>query len=372
MHVLICGGGVIGACSAYCLAKAGAEVTVVERAGVANASSGKSGGFLAVDWCAGSALDEMARRSFGLHAELAESLREALDLDWGYRPVETLSIAASQKRNFGEHSRMPKPAWLAERVMVHDRIGSTETTAQLDPAVFTRAMMRAAEAQGAQLQEGVAEGIVMSPDGKRATGAVIDGKDTKADAVLIAMGPWLILACRWLPLPRTFGLKGHSLVFRFQPDNNATLFAEIETEEGDVETPEIVPRVDGTTYVCGLSSQALMPADPARVTADEGAFEKLRQLTACVSTELADAEIIAKQACHRPLIEDGLPFIGAVAGVEDAYIAKGHSVWGMLNGPATGEAMAELLLQGAPQHIDLTPFNSARQPPLDPDRVDVK
>ena len=136
MHVLICGGGVIGACSAYCLAKAGAEVTVVERAGVANASSGKSGGFLAVDWCAGSALDEMARRSFGLHAELAESLREALDLDWGYRPVETLSIAASQKRNFGEHSRMPKPAWLAERVMVHDRIGSTETTAQLDPVVI--------------------------------------------------------------------------------------------------------------------------------------------------------------------------------------------------------------------------------------------
>ena len=372
MHVLICGGGVIGACSAYYLAKAGVQVTVVERAGVANASSGKSGGFLAVDWCAGSALDEMARRSFGLHAELAESLREALDLDWGYRPVETLSIAASQKRNLSQHSRMPKPAWLAERVMVHDQIGNTETTAQLDPAAFTRAMMRAAEAHGAQLQEGVVEGIVMSPDGKRATGAVIDGKETTADAVLIAMGPWSILACRWLPLPGTFGLKGHSLVFRFQPDNNATLFAEIETEEGDVETPEIVPRVDGTTYVCGLSSQALMPEDPARVTSDEGAFEKLRQLTACVSAKLADAEIIAKQACHRPVTEDGLPFIGAVAGVDGAYIATGHSVWGMLNGPATGEAMAELLLQGAAQHIDLTPFNPARQPPLDPDRVDVK
>jgi len=68
-----------------------------------------------------------------------------------------------------------------------------------------------------------------------------------------------------------------------------------------VETPEIVPRMDGTTYVCGLSSQALMPEDPARVTSDEGAFEKLRELAACVSADLAGAEILAKQACHRPV-----------------------------------------------------------------------
>ena len=30
---------------------------------------------------------------------------------------------------------------------------------------------------------------------------------------MIAMGPWSILAARWLPLPAVFGYKGHSLVF---------------------------------------------------------------------------------------------------------------------------------------------------------------
>jgi hypothetical protein len=35
-----------------------------------------------------------------------------------------------------------------------------------------------------------------------------------ADAVVIAMGPWSILAAKWLPLPPVFGLKGHSLVFQ--------------------------------------------------------------------------------------------------------------------------------------------------------------
>ncbi|MSP96648.1 MAG: FAD-binding oxidoreductase [Betaproteobacteria bacterium] len=61
MRVLICGGGVIGACAAYFLARRGVDV-VVERTEVACAASGNAGGFLALDWCAGSPL-ELLRRS---------------------------------------------------------------------------------------------------------------------------------------------------------------------------------------------------------------------------------------------------------------------------------------------------------------------
>ena len=60
----------IGACTAYFLSRRGAEVTVVERTDVAAAASGKAGGFLALDWCAGTPLDALARRSFELHAAL--------------------------------------------------------------------------------------------------------------------------------------------------------------------------------------------------------------------------------------------------------------------------------------------------------------
>ncbi len=74
MHVVICGGGAIGCSIAYFLSRRGARVTVVERTGVANAASGKSGGFLALDWCDGGALQHLARRSFALHAELAAAL----------------------------------------------------------------------------------------------------------------------------------------------------------------------------------------------------------------------------------------------------------------------------------------------------------
>lgn len=370
MHIMICGGGVIGACTAYYLASQGADVTVVERTGVANAASGKSGGFLALDWCEGSELDSMARRSFALHEELATKLKRDLDLDWGYRRVDTLSVAASQRRDLSHLARRPSPAWLGPGANVHDQIGSPATTAQLDPARFTVCMMKAAQAAGAKLLTGTVEGIGLSDTGDRAQSVLVDGESVPADAIVVAMGPWSILACHWLPLPGTFALKGHSILFRFTPDEgSAVLFTEVETVEGRIETPEVVPRADGTTYVCGLSSQALMPVDPAAVTSDAGAIEQLRGLTATFSPDLAAATVLASQACHRPVTEDGLPLLGPVPGVEGAYIATGHGVWGMLNGPATGEAMAGLILTGTSPHIDLSPFNAGRLPRFDPGRV---
>ena len=87
MRVVICGGGVIGACTAYFLSRRGIEVIVVERAEVAAAASGKAGGFLALDWCAGTPLDALARRSFGLQAALPHEIAG----DWGYRRMTAYS-----------------------------------------------------------------------------------------------------------------------------------------------------------------------------------------------------------------------------------------------------------------------------------------
>lgn len=56
MRVVICGAGVIGACTAYFLARRGIDVIVVERTEVAAAASGKAGGFRALDWSVGTPL----------------------------------------------------------------------------------------------------------------------------------------------------------------------------------------------------------------------------------------------------------------------------------------------------------------------------
>ena len=81
---------------------------------------------------------------------------------------------------------------------------------------------------------------------------------------------------------------------------------------------------------------------------------------------LASAKVLAAQACFRPIARDGLPLIGRVPGLANAHVATGHSVWGILNAPATGEAMAELITEGRTRAVDLSPFDPSRLPPLDP------
>src|SRR5215831_18752479 len=90
MHVLICGGGVIGASIAYFLSRRGVRTTVIESTGLACAASGKSGGFLALDWCDGTPLQMLARRSFALHSRLVDEI----DDGWGYRRLTTYGGSA--------------------------------------------------------------------------------------------------------------------------------------------------------------------------------------------------------------------------------------------------------------------------------------
>jgi glycine/D-amino acid oxidase-like deaminating enzyme len=365
-RIVICGGGAIGVAIAHFLSRRGARPIVIERRAVAGAASGKSGGFLALDWCRGTPLDRLARRSFALHAQLADELGNP----WFYRRLETYAGYAAENgtgRDTGRDTR--KRPWLSARVTLTGQLGAPQTTALVEPRAFTTGLMHAAQAQGAELRHGTVVNLVRRPMGA-ISGVVLDsGEIVEGDAVVIALGPWSMLATRWLPLPAVFGTKGHSLVFKTGETIPAeALFLEYQEASGEILTPELFPRADGTTWVCAVSSDAPVPIDPADVVADDGAHARLETMCRTISPALAAASIVARQACFRPVTEDGLPLIGGVPGVDGAYVATGHSVWGMLNAPATGEAMAELILDGQARHVDLAPFAPGRLRALDPAR----
>src|SRR5438552_4798283 len=143
-RVVVCGAGVVGASVAYFLARRGVAVTVVERTGVACAASGKSGGFLALDWSAGTPLVPLARASFALHAELALEL----ETEYGYRRMVTFMVAARERGAVGGGHRVEAPGWLDGAGVVTAALGSTETTAQVQPARFTTALIDAATTRG--------------------------------------------------------------------------------------------------------------------------------------------------------------------------------------------------------------------------------
>ena len=354
----------MGASVAYFLARRGVTVTVVERSGVACAASGKSGGFLALDWCDGSPLEALARASFALHDELTPQL----GTDYGYRRMDTFMLAARERGTMPGGHRVAAPPWIDGAGVVTAVLGSTETTAQVHPARFTVALFDAAQALGTTLRIGVVEGVVQR-DGA-AHGVTVDGEIVEADAVVLAMGPWTgRLAgpgrgdgAGRLRLPRISGLKGYSVTFAAEGVPAHALFVDYRTADGRHLEPEIFPRPGGEVYVCGMADPAPLPDSPEAVEVSEASCDVLARAAGRVSAALAAARVMRRQACYRPVTDDGLPLIGRVPGVAGAYVATGHGPWGILNAPATGLALAELITEGAASSVDLRPFDPARLP----------
>jgi glycine/D-amino acid oxidase-like deaminating enzyme len=353
--VIVCGAGVVGASVAYFLARRGVAVTVVERSGVACAASGKSGGFLALDWCDGSSLGPLARASFALHAELAKEL----GADYGYRRMDTFMMAAREKGTLTGGHRVSAPAWLDGSGIVTATLGSTETTAQVTPARFTAALLDAAQARGAKLRIAVVDDIARR-DGAASGVVTADGETLEGDAVVLAMGPWTGRLAGRVTLPRIYGLKGYSVTLAAPEVPAHALFVDYRTTDGRTLEPEIFPRPEGEVYVCGMADPAPLPDSPELVEVNEDSCAVLARAAGRVSTALAGARIVRRQACYRPVTDDGLPLIGHVPGLRGAYVATGHGPWGILNAPATGLAMAELVADGAASLVDLRAFEPAR------------
>ena len=353
-HVIVCGAGVVGASVAYFLARRGVAVTVLERTAVACGASGKSGGFLALDWCDDSPLGPLARASFALHAELADEL----GTDYGYRRMDTFMLAAREQGAVRGGHRVTPPGWVDGPSVVTAELGSPKTTAQVHPAQFTTALIEAAQGHGATLRIAVVEDL-RQRDGA-ARGVRVDGETLEADAVVLAMGPWTGRLATRLRLPPIHGLKGYSVTLEAADVPAHALFMDYRTADGRHLEPEIFPRPDGTVYVCGMRDQQPLPESAEGVEVSDAACDVLAGAAARASTALAKARITRRQACYRPVTEDGLPLIGRVPGVKDAYVATGHGPWGMLNAPATGLELAELIADGGASLLDLSAFDPAR------------
>lgn len=387
-QVVIAGGGIIGASSAYFLAqKFGLKPVVVEASTTACSASGKAGGFLALDWCDGNALGPLARKSFALHAELAESLPQ----DVGYRRCKTHSVSMSVKAGSRPSTRKINtlPTWVdgtdAIRASV---IGNEENTGQVHPERLTKALLEEVIKKGGAVREHTEiVGLKMNAETRAIEGVYIkstirnsmhinDGhKEVEieflpADNVILALGVWSqtlqsILATTNAATLNTSifsGLKVHSMVLA-DPEQKASadaLFLTYRGKNGSNLEPEVYPRPDDTVYVCGVSSEEAPPQYADEIVAEAAAIETLKEVATAVSSNFNKAKVLKQQSCFLPCTDDGLPVIGAVPGVDKGlYIATGHSCWGILNGPATGLGIAELIVEGKTT-VDLTAFDPAR------------
>jgi glycine/D-amino acid oxidase-like deaminating enzyme len=378
--VVIAGAGVIGTTTAYYLAKDfGIASILVDPTGtIAPAASGKAGGFLALDWNDYSPVGPLSRRSFSLHQELAETLgAEQIQ----YRRLTCASIAAalaststatttsSSTRPQGK--KLEGVEWVESATGMRP-LGDEETIAQVHPKLLCQSLFAAT--QQLQPETRLVKGKVIAgayrstnADDQKLVGATLDdGTVIAGDALLFACGPWKAPPYHEASTPANrpimTGVKYHSLVV---PTTQVLSQCVFFSGCGD---PEVYVRPDSTAYCTGFP-------DPAIVVTEQPGQEQVRQdAIECIRTSVQQASSSTslfrldpskeelQQACYLPSTLDGIPIMGSLDPKKhpQSFVAAGHSCWGILMGPASGEAMAYWIATGTSPHVDLTPFAPSR------------
>ena len=352
-QVVIVGGGISGVATAYYLAQRGVASKVLDPVGIASAASGKAGGFLALDWNDGSPVGPLSRKSFALHAELADQLgAEAID----YRRLTCAAVACSGGAPGSlRQAKTSGVQWADLGVLGSKPMGTEDTIAQVHPKKLVDMLWaEARRLAGSSLVIGKATGLALDDAKAKVVGVEVeDGGVLPCSDVLLAMGPW---SPTWLGLPPAYGQKYHSILMRPERTLSQCVFFQ---GMGD---PEAYPRPDGTVYVTGYpDNPSPMSEAPGGVEVRADVVNRLASAMRQASTEFEAAPVTVEQACHLPIVGDGLPVLGrAPGGVGGVYVATGAGCWGILCGPAAGLAMSELILDGHAKAVDLSAFDPAR------------
>jgi len=366
--VVVIGGGVAGAGTAYSLAVMGVRCTVIERDGVASHASGFAYGGLSGGIPNGPQINSpLIAYSMGLYPALADALAAETDIDVQCRPRALLRLALSDDEAAALTANLAwqraQPGYAVERLdaaqvraleprVAPETVGALyiEGASDVEPYRLTVALAEAAERRGAAFRTGevtaihVADGRVAGVSVESAAGS----ERVPCGAVVVAMGPWSAAAGEWLgaPLP-VRPLKGQILRLRAPGPP-------YEISVGHGGNYAMTKPSDGLVW-CGTTEEdAGFNESRSTEARDAIAEAALRMLPA-----LADADVALQTACLRPVTPDGAVILGPVPGVEGAYAATGGGRQGIMMGPGMAKALADLIVRGSAE-IDLAPYDPGR------------
>jgi D-amino-acid dehydrogenase len=200
----------------------------------------------------------------------------------------------------------------------------------IDPGRFVHALGRAVVERGAALE--TVEVIDVRTSGQGVSVQLRTGPPLTADVAVIATGAWLPkLVRRWVRVPVQAG-RGYS--FTVPVDRQVS---------GPIYLPDV--RVACTPLNGKLRVTSMMELRRPDAPASAGVADAMVDAAGQFFDGVRWAERDEVWVGPRPLSPDGRPLVGPV--VENRiFIAGGHGMWGMKQGPATGRLLAEQITTG--------------------------
>lgn len=362
---IIVGGGVLGASTAYHLAKMGVDqVTIIDRKDKGQATDAAAG--MICPWLSqrrNQAWYTLAKKGAEYFPKLINQLQSDGKADTGYKQVGAIRIhkdieklkkleaIAKQRREeapeIGEVSILTIEESKRLFPLLEEGYQSVfiSGAARVNGRALRDALLLSAVKHGAKMVNGSAEIVV---DGKEVRGVRVNGEMIEADCVIVTAGAWAdeLLAPLGIQLLLTYQ-KGQIVHLKLKNANTG-------------EWPVIMPpgdqsilSFDNGEVVIGATHENNTGFD-LRVTA--GGLNEIFTKAFAVAPGLSDAEVHDIRVGFRPFTPNFLPVIGGVPGYHGLYLANGLGASGLTTAPFLGKQLAKLAV-GEEIEIDMLDYD---------------
>ncbi len=362
---LIVGGGIIGLSLAYDLAGHGLAVRVSDAGQPGREASWAGAGILppassAVD----DPLEQLTALSNKLHRQWSAELRDSTRIDNGYRRTGAIYLARSgaelpslialaDQLRFGgiEAERLP-PASMSQIEPALRPTGSMAAAylvpdeCQLRNPRHLKALLMACTERGVEIMPGVAADD-FEIRRHRVRAVLTNRGPLSAGMVCLTSGSWTAaLAAKLGTRPAIKPVRGQMLLL--------TLVRPVVSRIINERSRYLVPRDDGRLLVGSTEEDAGFDKSTTA-----GGIVGLLEFALGLVPDLAAAQIERSWAGLRPSTSDGLPYLGRVPELENAFIAAGHFRAGLQLSTGTAVILSQLI-RGLEPAIDISSFRVDR------------
>ncbi len=365
--VIIVGGGIIGATTAFFLRKRGVSVMLLERGLVGQQASGVNFGNVRRS---GRPLEQLplSNRSREIWGKLKELIGDDAEfvasgqIRVGYRQehVDRLEKYAHDAKAYGLNLELFSGRKLRER---YPLLGPEVILASLsphdgqaNPRLAAPAFGRAAVREGAQVFENT-EIVNIDKDGEDFRVTAADGRIFRAPAVLVTAGAWAGRISEKFGEPVPMDPRGPQMAVTEPVPYAISPVISVSSENFN----EVVyfRQVKRGNVVFGGCGRCVADLDTRRASAlPEHTLRQLTQLPRVVPA-LNRLSIIRVWSGVEGFMKDDNPVIGPSGRVPGLYYAFGFCGAGFQLGPGVGDVMAELIHTGATT-TPIEPFHIAR------------
>ncbi|MDO6450416.1 FAD-dependent oxidoreductase [Oceanobacillus profundus] len=362
--IVVIGGGIIGAAIAYYGAKAGLEITVLEKNELASGTSSRcDGNILAIDKDPGFD-SQMSLKSQQLVHELSKELEQPFE----YRNPGSILVCENDEEMEAAHKwvQQQKGAGLDFRMLdrsdlkneskyfADDLYGGLEckTDSTVNPYMFTFSMFHRAQELGAMVHiRTEVTNVAKKPSGQFAI-ETTNGKFT-ANKVVNACGVWAPFIGEMLEVtipikPR----KGQLIVAsRQQPIGLRKVmeFGYLISKFGGIRQVDTITEKYGVALVFEPTESQNFLIGSSRefsgfnTKVNHEVTKYIARRAVRFYPKIADMTVIRTYAGLRPWTEDHLPIVSHVEEVPGFYIAAGHEGDGISLAAVTGKLIEEML-----------------------------